>query len=246
MSTSTFETYGAKHPQLYAASAYPRLLLSAIANRGGTFLEVGTGSGSALRALLNDHQLQSFNSIIATDIAEVALESVRREVPTVRALQADALSLPLPDNSIDVYFSNQVIEHVPDDTRMATEAYRVIKPGGSAVIGSVLKKAWAWYYYRSNGAWTIDPTHLREYQSPETYRKIFTNIGFDYADMTIEPVAFPLHSVMLVSLMRLKIISADTALNASRNSFLQNVGRLRVQVPGYSYIYILIKKPDLS
>lgn len=48
---------------------------------------------------------------------------------------ADAASTGLPDNSVDVVFSNSVLEHVPgpDILRIMREAQRVLKPGGFAI-----------------------------------------------------------------------------------------------------------------
>lgn len=43
---------------------------------------------------------------------------------------------PYEDNKFDVVFSNQVIEHLHNCRLFVTEAFRVLKPGGTAVIAS--------------------------------------------------------------------------------------------------------------
>jgi SAM-dependent methyltransferase len=43
---------------------------------------------------------------------------------------------PYPDDKFDVVFSNQVIEHVHNARLFAVEAFRVLKPGGTAIITS--------------------------------------------------------------------------------------------------------------
>lgn len=43
---------------------------------------------------------------------------------------------PYPDNKFDVVFSNQVIEHIHNCRLFASEAFRVLKPGGTAIITS--------------------------------------------------------------------------------------------------------------
>ena len=43
-------------------------------------------------------------------------------------------ALPYPDNTFDTLFSNEVMEHVADDRRTATEMIRVLKPGGRVLI----------------------------------------------------------------------------------------------------------------
>lgn len=42
----------------------------------------------------------------------------------------DAMSLPIRNNTIDVCFSSNVLEHVPDPQRMLHEMLRVTRPGG--------------------------------------------------------------------------------------------------------------------
>jgi len=43
---------------------------------------------------------------------------------------------PYEDNKFDVDFSNQVIEHLHNCRLFATEAHRVLKPGGTAIIAT--------------------------------------------------------------------------------------------------------------
>lgn len=45
-------------------------------------------------------------------------------------IRGSGLDLPLADGSVDVAFSSNVLEHVPDPRRMAEEMLRVTRPGG--------------------------------------------------------------------------------------------------------------------
>lgn len=49
-------------------------------------------------------------------------------------VKADICNLPFPDNQYDVIFCNHVLEHIPDDTKAMMELYRVLKPGGMAIL----------------------------------------------------------------------------------------------------------------
>ncbi len=49
-------------------------------------------------------------------------------------VKADICNLPFKDNEYDVIFCNHVLEHIPDDTKAMQELYRVLKPGGMAIL----------------------------------------------------------------------------------------------------------------
>jgi len=49
-------------------------------------------------------------------------------------VKADICYLPFEDNTYDVILCNHVLEHIPDDTKAMQELYRVLKPGGMAIL----------------------------------------------------------------------------------------------------------------
>ena len=49
-------------------------------------------------------------------------------------VKADICNLPFEDNAYDVILCNHVLEHIPDDTKAMQELYRVLKPGGMAIL----------------------------------------------------------------------------------------------------------------
>jgi SAM-dependent methyltransferase len=59
----------------------------------------------------------------------------RQRPPFDYRAPADATTSQLPANSVDVVFSNSVLEHVPRGVirRMLEEAYRVLRPGGLSI-----------------------------------------------------------------------------------------------------------------
>ncbi len=49
-------------------------------------------------------------------------------------VKADICNLPFEDNAYDMIFCNHVLEHIPDDKKAMQELYRVLKPGGMAIL----------------------------------------------------------------------------------------------------------------
>ena len=49
-------------------------------------------------------------------------------------LKMDITDLRFPGQTFDVIYCSHVLEHVPDDRRAMAELYRVLKPGGWAIL----------------------------------------------------------------------------------------------------------------
>jgi SAM-dependent methyltransferase len=52
----------------------------------------------------------------------------------------DITELKFNENSFDAIICNHVLEHVPDDARAMSELYRVLKPGGWAILQVPISK----------------------------------------------------------------------------------------------------------
>lgn len=49
-------------------------------------------------------------------------------------VKADICNLPFADNTYDYIFCNHVLEHIPNDEKAMRELYRVLAPGGMAIL----------------------------------------------------------------------------------------------------------------
>lgn len=49
-------------------------------------------------------------------------------------VKADICNLPFEDDAFDWILCNHVLEHIPDDTKAMQELYRILKPGGIAIL----------------------------------------------------------------------------------------------------------------
>ena len=55
-------------------------------------------------------------------------------VSPIADMHFDVMDIPLEDNQYDVIFCNHVLEHVEDDRMAMKELFRILKPGGWAIL----------------------------------------------------------------------------------------------------------------
>ena len=65
---------------------------------------------------------------------ELAQQKARHHGQPVAFRVADAQALPFANDSFDVVFSCECLEHVPEPRRMLSELHRVLKPGGVLIL----------------------------------------------------------------------------------------------------------------
>jgi len=99
-----------------------------------SILEIGSGSG-AHSALLKSKGAK----ICSVDISLPRVISTYKKLSLVNGnsflcLNCDAEELPIMDQSFDFVYSNGVLHHSKSTVKTINEVYRVLKPGGKAVV----------------------------------------------------------------------------------------------------------------
>jgi SAM-dependent methyltransferase len=94
-------------------------------------LDIGCSSGFLLADLR-----AAFPGALAmgADVVLGPLLNLARSTPDIPLLHFDLTRCPLPDNSLDVAVLLNVLEHIEDDALAVRQLYRILKPGGIAVI----------------------------------------------------------------------------------------------------------------
>jgi len=220
------ETYAERHPQLASDEVEAHLLEWIERTDFSTMLDVGCGSGRLITALASMGLLDHV-SVHGVDLSQSRIDMFHERMPEVHLAVDDAESLrTVPDHTIDFLVSTQVLEHV-DDIQMLAAVRRVLAPGGVAYISTVFKRPWARFFWRSqSGAWSLDPTHLREYTDDAQLLGLCYPMGPMLIDSRKVPVRFP---VLDFVIRRLRL--------EPERIFASRIGRLarrvRIQIPGY-------------
>jgi len=160
-------------------------LLAALALKGDeTMADIGCGSGyytiSAARKLTNGR-------IYCIDGSDQMLAHLRRRVKRLRfegraeLMNADALDLPLDDESVDVVLTTALLHELASPDAAVREMWRILRPGGRLVVGDfrdteVNKRRIA----GAHGEESRGPMSLDEMSS------LLRGAGFE--DVDIEPV----------------------------------------------------------
>lgn len=109
------------------------LLVPFAESQGQQVLEIGTGNGAegVMFALNGAHYT-------GVDLTEAALDATRKHFAvmglTGQFQPENAEHLSFADGSFDWVFSHGVLHHTPDTQAAINEVYRVLKPGGRAII----------------------------------------------------------------------------------------------------------------
>lgn len=98
--------------------------------KGRDVLEIACGSGQGLGYLS-----AVARSLVAGDITPSLVERAKAHYGNrVDIRLMDAISLPFPDNSLDVVILFEAIYYLPDATAFVRECQRVLRPGGKMLI----------------------------------------------------------------------------------------------------------------
>jgi ubiquinone/menaquinone biosynthesis C-methylase UbiE len=119
--------------------------LGAIDFKGKKTLEIGLGQGADSMQIIDRGAVY-----YGIDLTE---ESVRRVKERFQLFEkryaevqvANAEHIPYEDDSFDIVYSHGVIHHSPNIVRIVSEIYRVLKPGGLAMIMLYHKNSFNYY-----------------------------------------------------------------------------------------------------
>lgn len=171
-----------KYEDMADRLAIRRLLPSEINN----FVDVAGGYGR-----LADEYLPRAKSATLFDYSKTELAQATEIYGNKLKTQAgDIYQLPFANNTFDALMMVRATHHFKDMQKVSDELYRILKPGGIAVIEvankKTLPKMFRYWFKKSDiNPFSLEPAHLKDLNSdgfynyhPKYIEKVFKDSGF--------------------------------------------------------------------
>ena len=219
------ESYS-KYKKFYYGDGASDLLLKYLnKSKWESFLDLGCGDGLLLRALDRLGYLKN-KKVFGVDLSEERINLAKEINKDFICFAENACDIKsIKNNSIDFLVSTQLIEHVSDDKKMIKEIDRVLAKNGIVYLTTNFRKWFGWYFYRNNGKWVLDPTHIREYSKDEELLDILNKYNFKVIEIR------KTHSKRSLRDFILKRLGAGVYIY--KNKFLKSLPVLGITIPGY-------------
>jgi glycosyltransferase involved in cell wall biosynthesis/ubiquinone/menaquinone biosynthesis C-methylase UbiE len=130
--------YGEYAPWMFELMEFAR-------HRGDAVLEIGGGLGTDLSQFAR-HGARVTDVDLSAGHLEHAKENFALRGLDGEFVHHDAETLPFPDSTFDLVYSNGVIHHTPNTRRVVQEIKRVLKPGGRAIVMMYAEHSWHYWY----------------------------------------------------------------------------------------------------
>lgn len=147
-------------------------MLSPLLPAGGRYLEIGCGDAALTFAMASRAA-----AAYGCDVTDALVDRAAAP-PNFRMLLSDGVTIPLSPASVDLAYSNQLMEHLhPDDAAaQLREVARVLRPGGRYLCRTPSRLTGphdisAYFGYEAQGF------HLREYDY-RSLRRLMLDAGF--------------------------------------------------------------------
>jgi MPBQ/MSBQ methyltransferase len=145
------------------------LRLAALDDRGLRTLDVGAGTGFSSEGIV-EHVDPTAVTLLDQSPDQLRRAGLKQDLAGCNLVLGDAERLPFEEDAFDRYVSCGSIEYWPDPQRAIAEAYRVLRPGGVALVVGPLPPGGRLARWLAE-AWMLFPTDTQ-------YVEWFTKAGF--------------------------------------------------------------------
>lgn len=108
---------------------------------GEKILDLGCGRGQETieAARLIGNKGYAWGLDVTPRMIELAIKNAKLErIHNIDFILSTMIKIPMGENTLDVVMSNCAINHVEDKTRVYSEIYRLLKPGGRFIVSDIM------------------------------------------------------------------------------------------------------------
>jgi ubiquinone/menaquinone biosynthesis C-methylase UbiE len=150
----------------------------------GRILDIGCGSSRILASL---------PQAVGLDMQIRKLRWMR--APGRQLVAGSLLELPFADRSFDAVICSEVIEHIPTEAIDLTDMVRVLRPGGTLVLGTPDYGRWIWRTLENLYKKVFPQGYATEHINPYTRRSLRREI--EGMGLTVQDVQYVAASEMI-------------------------------------------------
>ena len=148
-------------------------------------IDLGCGTGFFTNILASKYQ-----QVFGVDLSKKMLDFAQsKSTQQVQWIEADAYKLPFDDNSIDLIYSNLMIQWCDPLSDLLTEITRVLKPGGLFIFSTLVDGTL--HELKSSWQQVDDDPHVIDFHEEDNLVQIFEQsnfklLGNDVKDIVLE------------------------------------------------------------
>lgn len=158
----------------YVDQTEKRLIFSMIKTERGRALDLGCGTGN--------YTIEPYKKgfdVIGVDLSQEMLKIAKVKIPNVLFIRADAYNLPFKKEVFDLVLSVTMFEFIHEPEKVLNEIYRVLKPGGEVVIGTMNGRSLWFIFKRLKSIFVETAYRYARFYTPKELETLLTNAGFD-------------------------------------------------------------------
>lgn len=186
---------------------------------GETVLDLGSGAG--FDCFLAANRVGKSGKVIGVDMTPEMLDKARNNgkkggYENVEFRLGEIENLPVADNSVDLIISNCVINLSENKTRVLSEAFRALKPGGRVMISDIvldgelpekIKESVAAYVGCFSGAITKDEYLSQMKKAGFINIQVVEESAIDFSELANDPSANKISNDLGLSTEQLKEVA---------------------------------------
>lgn len=165
-------------------------------------VDLGCGTG-----FFTDILASKYKEVIGVDFSKNMLSFAKeKSTHDIEWVEADAYSLPLEDESVDVIYTNLMIQWCNPLSSLLTEMVRVLKPGGLFIFSTLAEGTL--HELKSSWKQVDDEPHVIDFKPKESLINTFKESQFKLLESEVKDIVLEYENVMHL-LLELKGIGAN-------------------------------------